>query len=698
MATHFTRKLLEVTQPLPSYACHRIGQADAVTVQLPPQGPRMYLPNPRYTALLNSLSDTALYKLETRFETFAANMDSSGSSQHFPTLEDFLTAVPGLLQQHAEATAQLWPLDVTVEPITEQHRGYSSLAAALQLPQLVCVRASKDFAAGDAIGPYCSLLMPTDMHEVLYQTVEESRLVRHPVCLAVGSQRITFDASCCCEGDHNKLANVLDYRCITPAGVHNPKRDMPGGANAAFLGYVDRHGRPWLFVVALKDIAAAEEICVEYNREGLRTNLHYQNIGRKQLISQLTPNIQRLYAAMQEVQTALAPKLTEDKAPKAAQQQQNQQQSQQQQQRRKVKPGQLVLNSNDELAITASKKRSNAYARTVAANVLKQLAGTNPILKEAVVAAGGVRALAHLLCAGTDAETGTAAAAALGCIAAGSSVHKKTIAAMPSAINGLVGLLHSGETAAVEAATGTLRSLSSADAGRRAIGADSDALSLLAYVLSTGSKAAKQSAAAALANLTVESKANQRAVAAAPGAVSCLAQMLASDDEASQAAAAAALSNLSTMTSIKHQIGATPGATPGLVKLLMSQSREVQHSAATALSNLAAGSPANKTSILSCNDALVGLSLLLDSSDEAVQRAAATALCNLSSAIIASKCWYMDLVAAGGLAALQSLAGSEDGKGCKWAKGNAEVQAAAAAALRRLCKVGKISFVPSVAV
>jgi hypothetical protein len=52
----------------------------------------------------------------------------------------------------------------------------------------------------------------------------------------------------------------------------------------------------------------------------------------------------------------------------------------------------------------------------------------------------------------------------------------------------------------------------------------------------------------------------------------------------------------------------------------------------------------------------------------------------------------MDLVAAGGLAGLQSLAGSEDGKSCKWIKGNAEVQAAAAAALRRLCKVGKISL------
>jgi hypothetical protein len=53
-------------------------------------------------------------------------------------------------------------------------------------------------------------------------------------------------------------------------------------------------------------------------------------------------------------------------------------------------------------------------------------------------------------------------------------------------------------------------------------------------VLSTGSKAAKQAAAAALANVTVDSKTNQRAVAAAPGAVSCLAQMLASNDEASQ--------------------------------------------------------------------------------------------------------------------------------------------------------------------
>jgi hypothetical protein len=172
----------------------------------------MYLPNPRYTALLNSLSDSELYKLETRFETFAANMDSSGCSQHFQTLEDFLSAVPGLMQHHADSAAQPWPLEVTVEPITEQHRGYSSLAAALQLPQLSCVRASKPFVAGDAIGPYCSLLMPTDMHEVLYQTLDESRLVRHPVCLAVGSQRITFDASCCCGGEHNKLANVLDYR------------------------------------------------------------------------------------------------------------------------------------------------------------------------------------------------------------------------------------------------------------------------------------------------------------------------------------------------------------------------------------------------------------------------------------------------------------------------------------------------------
>jgi hypothetical protein len=47
-------------------------------------------------------------------------------------------------------------------------------------------------------------------------------------------------------------------RCITPAGVHNPKRDMAGGANAAFLGYVDTRGCPWLFVVALKGIAEGE--------------------------------------------------------------------------------------------------------------------------------------------------------------------------------------------------------------------------------------------------------------------------------------------------------------------------------------------------------------------------------------------------------------------------------------------------------
>jgi hypothetical protein len=33
---------------------------------------------------------------------------------------------------------------------------------------------------------------------------------------------------------------------------------MPGGANAAFLGYVDRRGCPWLFVVALKGIAEGE--------------------------------------------------------------------------------------------------------------------------------------------------------------------------------------------------------------------------------------------------------------------------------------------------------------------------------------------------------------------------------------------------------------------------------------------------------
>jgi hypothetical protein len=391
-----------------------------------------------------------------------------------------------------------------------------------------------------------------------------------------------------------------------------------------------------------------QEICVEYSREGLRTNLHYQNIGRKQLLAQIAPNIQRLNAAMQELQSALAPKLEATPA-KAGNQQQQQQQKQQ---KRRIKPGQLVLTGNDELAVLTQKKQTNAYItrlrmqqqqliskhqapeaqqqkkpqaslhpsqqqqqqqqqqhlmnawlaqglvnlslqvsqlqelipaateeadalpagicagnssssssttadhpesasstdgqtaaaaaaaagagagdasvasasagshlvlqllesaspavqlqaaaaleklctdadnahclatlgaasrlvallssssfpvlQTAAANVLRQLAGTSPVLKEAVVGAGAVRALAHLLCSGADVETGTAAAAALGCIAAGSATHKKTVATMPSAISGLVGLLHSGETAAVEAATAALRSMSSVDAG-----------------------------------------------------------------------------------------------------------------------------------------------------------------------------------------------------------------------------------------
>jgi hypothetical protein len=115
--------------------------------------------------------------------------------------------------------------------------------------------------------------------------------------------------------------------------------------------------------------------------------------------------------------------------------------------------------------VTLLSSSSFPLLQTAAANVLRQLAGTSPLLKEAVVGAGAVRALAHLLCSGADIETGTAAAAALGCIAAGSATHKKTVATVPSAISGLVGLLHSGDTAAVEAATATLRSLSSADAG-----------------------------------------------------------------------------------------------------------------------------------------------------------------------------------------------------------------------------------------
>jgi hypothetical protein len=219
----------------------------------------MYTPTPQCTALLNSLSDCTLSRLEAQFEAFAARMGSSGLSQHFATLEDFLSAVPELeRQQAARAAADPWPVSVGIGPVPERHRGYSSLAAALQLPQLTCVRAAQSFNAGDAIGPYYSLVMPADMHDVLYQAADDAKLTKQQVCVEIGTQRITFDASCCVEGGYNKLGSLLDYRCITPAGVHNPKRDVAGGANAAFLSYVDRVGRPWLFVVALRTIAEGE--------------------------------------------------------------------------------------------------------------------------------------------------------------------------------------------------------------------------------------------------------------------------------------------------------------------------------------------------------------------------------------------------------------------------------------------------------
>jgi hypothetical protein len=220
----------------------------------------MYTPTPQCTALLNSLSDCTLSRLEAQFEAFAAKMGSSGLSQHFATLEDFLSAVPELQRQQSAdaAAADPWPAQVDIQPVPERHRGYSSLAAALQLPQLTCVRAAQSFSAGDAIGPYYSLVMPTDMHDVLYQAADDAKLTKQQVCVEIGTQRITFDASCCVEGGCNKLASLLDYRCITPAGVHNAKRDVAGGANAAFLSYVDRVGRPWLFVVALKSIAEGE--------------------------------------------------------------------------------------------------------------------------------------------------------------------------------------------------------------------------------------------------------------------------------------------------------------------------------------------------------------------------------------------------------------------------------------------------------
>jgi hypothetical protein len=150
-----------------------------------------------------------------------------------------------------------------------------------------------------------------------------------------------------------------------------------------------------------------------------------------------------------------------------------------------------------------------------------------------------------------------------------------------------------------------------------------------------------------------------------------------------QGAAAATISNLSTLPELKQAIGATPGAAQGLVRLLTSGTREAQHSAATALSNLAAGSSTNKAVILECPGALLGLSQLLQGGDEAAQRAAATAITNLASAICNRVRWEKELTAAGGIAGLAALSGSSSA--------SPEVRVAAAAALRRLGRMDKLS-------
>lgn len=72
-----------------------------------------------------------------------------------------------------------------------------------------------------------------------------------------------------------------------------------------FVAYADTNGEVWLFTIALRDIAAGQEICVDYGMNGstgymdaLCNHMQHQQIGRQSVLQLVQPHLEHMQAAL----------------------------------------------------------------------------------------------------------------------------------------------------------------------------------------------------------------------------------------------------------------------------------------------------------------------------------------------------------------------------------------------------------------
>jgi hypothetical protein len=221
-------------------------------------------------------------------------------------------------QQDMSAAAEYahWRDMVELRPVTKGHRAYDPAAAAAAgvqqqhaAAQLQAVYARTTFKPGQLLGMYMGYVFDSDetRKRHMFQSPADLDYYRYQYSFAVAppkgaerqpvqpgssssssssdnqsgcqqqqqTRRFLIDATCCLEG--NPLAHMLDYRAFardSSSGrlalplTEQHSSSIAGGPNALLLPLSDNSsGKVYCAVVALRGIAAGEEVCIDYGAD-----------------------------------------------------------------------------------------------------------------------------------------------------------------------------------------------------------------------------------------------------------------------------------------------------------------------------------------------------------------------------------------------------------------------------------------------
>lgn len=293
-----------------------------------------------------------------------------------------------------------------------------------------------------------------------------------------------------------------------------------------------------------------------------------------------------------------------------------------------VRPLIRLLSSQGEEGIGSEEVEASLRAlRQNVADALANLA-VDPVARDEIVAAGGIRPLVRVLEVDGN-EAKTFASSALARLAKDHEATQSAIAAA-GAINALVELLDGKEGSdAQEAAAGALYALAGHELNRMAI-TESDGIGLLVMMLGCNNPRAREHAEGALVRLSIEN-ANRVLI------IKKLVDMLhdqGSNLEQAGGEAAAALANLARESEDNRKSIVDSNGIPPLLALLESTSSKAKENSISAIKELCRGSRENQAAVAKVGGIPKLVGVITHFSGTTIREAASVQLCILAASAI----------------------------------------------------------------